>query len=164
MLSKKMAFANTRLQELRKHAGFSIPDCALLLSIPNDRYEYIESGQIHPNCAEIRELAKIFGVSTDYLLWMDLADERMDPKEQLKDREDDSFAVRLTRLMAYSGDDIKDIAALCKKKASSVYCWRRGRSTPDIDTLVLLAKHFGCSADYLLGCSTQRQKDDTSVS
>ena len=36
--------------------------------------------------------------------------------------------------------------------------WEMGRSTPDPATIARIADFFGASADYLLGCSGQRQR------
>ncbi len=155
--TRESAFAYPRLKQLREKCGFSIPECALLLGTELERYRNIEEGAVQPSCEEIRILANVLGASTDYLLWMDEKEDTEQLLAVLKDLDTDNFAIRLTRLMAYAGEDVKDIATLCKKKTASVYYWRRGRSVPDVKTLMLLAEHYDCSTDYLLGFSKQKK-------
>lgn len=148
-------FVCKRLEELRKKFHYSSQDCAYLLKISRNKYEQIEAGKLPPSCAEVLRMAKIFSVTTDYLMGMDLADD--DADYCINDREDDDFVVRLTRLMAYNNEDVNSIALVVQKSPASIYAWKNRRSNPDIKSVIKLAKHFGCSSDYLLGISTERQ-------
>lgn len=148
-------FVCKRLEELRKKFHYSSQDCAYLLKISRNKYEQIEAGKLPPSCAAVLRMAKIFNVTTDYLMGMDLTED--DADYCINDKEDDDFAVRLTRLMAYNNEDVNAIALVTQKKPASIYAWKRRRSNPDIKSVIKLAKHFGCSTDYLLGVSTHRQ-------
>lgn len=45
----------------------------------------------------------------------------------------------------------KQLAAELGTTNSSICDWENGRSEPDIDTLIAIAKFFDVSVDYLLG-------------
>ena len=45
----------------------------------------------------------------------------------------------------------KDVAKIVQKGDSTVRMWELGKSEPDNETLLILAKFFGVSVDYLLG-------------
>ena len=148
-------FVCKRLEELRKKFHYSSQDCAYLLKISRNKYEQIEAGKLPPSCAEVLRMAKIFNVTTDYLMGMDLTED--DADYCINDKEDDDFVVRLTRLMAYNNEDVNAIALVTQKSPASIYAWKSRRSNPDIKSVIKLAKHFGCSSDHLLGVTTQRQ-------
>ena len=97
-------FVCKRLEELRKKFHYSSQDCAYLLKISRNKYEQIEAGRLPPSCAEVLRMAKIFNVTTDYLMGMDLTED--DADYCINDKEDDDFVVRLTRLMAYNNEDV----------------------------------------------------------
>lgn len=56
-----------RLKELRKQRGYSQEDVAKLLGIGRTTYLKYESGENKPS-RKLKELASLFGVTTDYLL------------------------------------------------------------------------------------------------
>ena len=43
------------------------------------------------------------------------------------------------------------LAVAFNKSESAIRTWETGRNKPDADTLILLARYFDCSIDYLLG-------------
>ena len=45
----------------------------------------------------------------------------------------------------------EDIAKLCDVKFATVSAWENNKSTPDYDTLKIIAKLFNVTTDYLLG-------------
>ena len=57
-----------RLRELRENAGLSQTDVAKYLKITRQAYNHYETGKRTPDPKAISELAKLFGVTTDYLL------------------------------------------------------------------------------------------------
>lgn len=67
-------------------------------------------------------------------------------KEELK--------MRLNELMAQSGDTQYKIAELLNVSRSAVYKYQQEKAEPDIESLIKLADHFGCSVDYLIGHQT----------
>jgi len=52
------------------------------------------------------------------------------------------------------------LAAMLGKSEGAVRAWEIDRSKPDADTLIFLAKHFGCTSDYLLGLSDYRNTSE----
>lgn len=65
------------------------------------------------------------------------------------------FLPRLRELLAESGKMQKDICdelGISKQKLSN---WKTGYSEPNFDDIIMLAKYFDVSTDYLLGLSDE---------
>lgn len=62
-----------RLKALRKERGYSQEDVAKMLGIGRTTYLKYESGENKPS-RKLKELASLFGVTTDYLLGRDTSD------------------------------------------------------------------------------------------
>lgn len=60
-------FSN-RLKALRKEKNLSQEEMAIKLNISTSAYGYYEQGKTTPNISTLNEMAKIFNVTTDYLL------------------------------------------------------------------------------------------------
>ena len=61
------------------------------------------------------------------------------------------FVVRLKELLASSGKMQKEICAdmnISKQKLSK---WKTGYNEPSLDEIIMIARYFDVSADYLLG-------------
>jgi transcriptional regulator with XRE-family HTH domain len=65
----RLAIAN-RIKEARLDAGLTQDDIARELSISQSSYSRIESGRLAPDCAQIRVLSGIYGLSILWLLGM----------------------------------------------------------------------------------------------
>lgn len=63
------------------------------------------------------------------------------------------LAKRIKELRKENKMSQKELADKCLVKQSCVSKWERGETLPDLEVLVLLAKTFSVSADYLLGIS-----------
>ena len=63
------------------------------------------------------------------------------------------FKDRIKGLRAEKGMTTTTLAAEFGKSDTALRMWETGRSKPDADTLVKLAKYFNCTTDYLLGLS-----------
>ena len=84
-----MSITSERLQELRKARGYSQQDVAKLIGVGRTTYLKYESGDNRPT-RKLNELARLFNVSSDYLLG--LTDTPVDPASstppaQKEDRE-----------------------------------------------------------------------------
>lgn len=66
------------------------------------------------------------------------------------------FKDRLRQLRDEKNIIASKLASDFDKSESTVRMWETGKSKPDTDTLISLAKYFGCTTDYLLGLSTNR--------
>lgn len=59
--------------------------------------------------------------------------------------------LRLKELRKKRNLSQKDLAAILNTSNSSICDWECGRSQPDIETLIELAKYFEVTIDYLVG-------------
>ncbi|NDO37794.1 helix-turn-helix domain-containing protein [Anaerotruncus colihominis] len=147
-------FRKERLIEQREKSGYTQNQLCLLANVSPKKYKKLEDGITVPNCHEIERLARMLKISCDYLLGMDLP---LEEETILEDLPTDSFAVRFARLMLEQDENIEDIVPLVEKSVSTVYGWRNGRIMPDTKSLVVLANHYSCSIDYLMGLSTRKE-------
>jgi len=60
-----------RIRLLREYHGLSQQTVSDLLSVSRSAYAYYEKGKNHMRLVDIIRLAKLYGVSTDYLLGVD---------------------------------------------------------------------------------------------
>ena len=67
------------------------------------------------------------------------------------------FKQRLKELRNQRGYTQVGLSRALGVSQQAVGKWEMGRSTPDPATIARIADFFGASADYLLGCSGQRQ-------
>ncbi|CAM3505626.1 DNA-binding helix-turn-helix protein [Streptococcus pluranimalium] len=58
----------SRLKELRKKHGLTQKEIAKLIGISQSSYSNWENGNREPSLENVVRLAKLFGVTTDYLL------------------------------------------------------------------------------------------------
>ena len=65
------------------------------------------------------------------------------------DRNEESFAQKIKKLMDAKDANIKDVASACGVSRQSVMKWRSGESSPGYDHIKRLCKYFKISADYL---------------
>ena len=70
------------------------------------------------------------------------------------------FKDRIKMIRVEKGDSPAQLAAFLGKTESAVRAWEIERSKPDADTLIKLAKYFGCTTDYLLGLSDYKNADE----
>lgn len=68
-----------RLRELRKENKFTQEEMAKKLGISTSAYGFYEQGKIIPDTLKVLEMAKMFDVTTDYLLGL------VDNKKPLED-------------------------------------------------------------------------------
>ncbi len=66
------------------------------------------------------------------------------------------FATRFAELRADNDIKQKDLAKLLNVSVSAVSHYEKGLNTPDLESLIILADHFGVSLDYLAGRSSFR--------
>ena len=57
---------------------------------------------------------------------------------------------RIRSLRREKGESQKELAKELNKSESAVRMWELGKSEPDIETIKLLAKHFGVSVSYII--------------
>ena len=65
----------------------------------------------------------------------------------------ETFCKRIRELRIESGFTQKELADKLQTSNSAVCDWEKGRTQPDLQTLVQIAALFGVTTDYLLGVS-----------
>ena len=76
-----MLLANN-LKFLRKRHGYTQSQVALLLEINRSTYAYYELGETQPSLLMLVRLAKLYDVTTDYLLGIQPEEKQPTPFEQ----------------------------------------------------------------------------------
>lgn len=66
------------------------------------------------------------------------------------------FSSRLKELINEKGLSLRDLAADMGVTFTALSDWQRGNKTPRADSIVILARYFGVSSDYLLGLTSIR--------
>lgn len=94
-----------RLRKLREDKGYSQDDIGSLLGVSKQQYHRWETGKNKPSGETVTQLAKLFGVTTDYLLGRS-----DDPQERMT--EDDLSTDELELLKAYRSGKIWKILRL----------------------------------------------------
>lgn len=98
-----------------------------------------------PYLQALVKLADCFNCPIDYLLG------RADSYSAKKFESCPPFAQRFNELLKSCNcatfASFKDTGI----SKSSFYEWKRGKSLPTLDNLIILAEYFNCSVDYLLG-------------
>lgn len=101
----------------------------------------------YPYITQLIIAADFLNCSIDYILHLS------DKKEYEKSIKCEDFAVRYQERKQSLKVTKYQIAVACKTDIACVNKWEKLGQKPRIDTLVDLAKFFGCSVDYLLGRS-----------
>jgi len=70
------------------------------------------------------------------------------------------FKDRFRELRQKNNITVQDIAKTLGKSESAIRMWETDKSKPDADTLMILAKYFDCSTDFLLGLSDYSKNVD----
>lgn len=69
------------------------------------------------------------------------------------------FSSRLKELINEKGLSLRDLAADMGVTFTALSDWQRGNKTPRADSIVILARYFGVSSDYLLGLTDVRTSE-----
>lgn len=70
------------------------------------------------------------------------------------------FKDNIKRIREDNSVSFVDLAKEFGKSEAAIRAWELGRSKPDADTLIGLAKYFNCTTDYLLGLSSHPSRDE----
>lgn len=107
-----MSVFSQRLKQLRKKSNMLQKDVANKLGITESAYGYYEQGRREPSNETLKQLANIFGVTTDYLLG--ITDDPM-----LTEKDERDIAKRLQKFkeeiensdgLAFSGEPLSEEA------------------------------------------------------
>lgn len=168
-----------RLRNLRNCTNKSIEQVANDTGISIDNLKKYESNEINPDIVSLKKLAKYYEVSLDYLLGgeeekgiyisndeylefmnfkssicdIDIQLECLEIKYslQMRDKMKTKFNENLKYLRKKNYVGLKEVANDLSIAYNDIARYERGESEPDIATLILLAKYYSVSVDYLVG-------------
>jgi len=69
------------------------------------------------------------------------------------------FKDRIKMLREEKKINLTQLAVQFDLKEAGVRAWELGRTKPNVDTLIKLAKYFDCTVDYLLGLSDTKNRE-----
>ena len=70
------------------------------------------------------------------------------------------FKTRLKQLREEKRYTHSQVAAILGKSEGAIRSWEMGRSTPDFNVLIELAKHFNVTTDFILGMSEYKSDEE----
>ena len=136
-----------RFNELLSERDLKPTALAVRLDIPkNTICRYARGAQL-PNLRLAIILSGFFGCSIDYLLG------RSDKGKVFKPSDLKPFSERLPVIMKQFKTNKYRIAKETALHSSILYRWQSGDCSPELESLIILADHLGCSVEYLLGRS-----------
>lgn len=138
-----------RFNELLSDKGIKPSNLAALLNVPKNTVCRYARGVQMPDLKMAMLLSDFFGCSVDYLLG------RTDEGKTFTPAPAKNFRDRFPYLMKKFATNKYRIAKATELHQSILYRWQRGDCAPELASLLILADHFGCSIEYLLGrCET----------
>lgn len=150
-----------RINELLAINDVKQKELAAYLSISDNIVSYFVKGTRVPNTEQIIKIANFFNVPTDYLLDTDW---NKKTNSNFKGR-DGIFAKRLRELIKTKGikhGDLADKKVLnVSRQAVGQYC--NGTALPPVGKIVILARYFDVSSDYLLGLTDAKTTKNTDL-
>lgn len=134
-----------RINELRRASGMTQEELGKKLGVIKQTVSSWENDSSEPNHAATIALAKLFGVTTDYLLGAE--GDAMGTEENTNE-----VAKRIGRNLKVLRESTtqRELAPLLGVTPSAVCMWESGRREPDIETLVHIAKLFEVTLDDLV--------------
>ena len=150
-----------RINELLAINDVKQKELAAHLSVSDNIVSYFVKGARVPNTEQIIKIANFFNVPTDYLLntgWNKKTNSNFKGRDSI-------FAKRLRELIKTKGIKQGDLANKdvlnVSRQAIGQYC--NGTALPPADKIVILARYFDVSADYLLGLTDAKTTKDTDL-
>lgn len=147
---KTVIIFKDRLQLLRKQAGLQQKELAAEIGMSANAISMMETGNRETSFEKLAALAEFFHVSTDYLLGVANAPDETGDMEITTDTKQ-IFGMRLRQLRLEAGLQQKELGEQLGLSNNAVGMMERGNRGTTIEKVVLLAKFFHVSTDYLLG-------------
>lgn len=135
-----------RINELRKSSGMTQEELGKKLGVVKSTISLWENDSSEPNHAATIALAKLFGVTTDYLLGAE--GDTMGTEETINE---------ITQRVGRNIRSIREQAGLSQREfaegfgvsAGAVGMWEIGKRQPDLNMLIQIAQFGGTSLDDL---------------
>ena len=136
-----------RINELRRASGMTQEELGKKLGVVKSTISLWESDSSEPNHAATIALAKLFGVTTDYLLGAE--GDAMGTEEKINE-----IAQRVGRnirsIREQAGLSQDEFAEGFSVKQPTVANWETGKRQPDLNMLIQIAQFGGTSLDDLV--------------
>ncbi len=136
-----------RFNELLAEHNLKPSVLALKLNIPKNTLCRYARGAQMPNLKMAMLLSDYFGCSIDYLLGRTDSNCNFNPQDAKPFKERFPFLLQQFKTNKYR------IAKETNLHSSILYRWQNGNCSPELDSLIILADHFDCSVEYLIGRS-----------
>ena len=134
-----------RVKECIKDAQINRLELSQKIGVAYSVVHRYVSGQSEPSFENFVKILYLFDSSADYLLGV----EEIHTSERLYPVED--FKQRLRAVMKERKISQEKLKNDLSVSSSVIYKWVSGKSKPSTQTLIMLAKYFDCSVDYLIG-------------
>ena len=136
-----------RINELRRASGMTQEELGKKLGVIKQTVSSWENDSSEPNHAATIALAKLFGVTTDYLLGAE--GDAMGTEEKINE-----IAQRVGRnirsIREQAGLSQRDFAEGFDVSAGAVGMWETGKRQPDLNMLIQIAQFGGTTLDDLV--------------
>lgn len=145
-----------RFKKLRVDKKLTQFQLAKILDISKSNISKYETGNVEPNLETLVKISKYFGVSTDYLLGNEI--------EKIDYVTPDVISPNIGKMISILRTERKltqrDLASLLNVSNGAVGMWEIGQRQPDLNMLIVIAKFFNVSTDYLLGIDHSEKKNN----
>lgn len=146
-----------RIAQLRKTKNLSQKELSHILCVAQNTVCNWEKGNREPDIESLQKLARLFGVSIDYLIGWENCAQIQSPEISLSCEnselllDDSRFGSRLKILREERGLSQAAFANELGVSQSAVGNWESGSRQPKLDIIEQISDYFGVSVDSLLG-------------
>lgn len=137
-----VAIFTNNLKESRMVKGYKQKDIAKILNCSVNKYASWEQGRTEPSISDIIELAKLYNVTTDYLLGY------MSTKPEIQMNNIGAIIKNLRKQRNLTYESLAESIGYSK---ATIGYWESNKKVPNAQAIIALADFFQVSADYLLG-------------
>lgn len=148
----------SQLKKARNHSGIKVAEIASRLGVSQQTYYNYESGTREPSVENLRAIAKIYNVSVDYLLDLDieLSPINITPKEKAEIEEAAIIGERIKTLRKSNNLTQTEFGKLFGIGKTTVSSYETGNSCPNDSIKLAICRFFNVTTDYLLGNSNEK--------
>jgi len=153
----------SRLKETRKSFGITQGEVAKELNINRVSLTNYENGKAKPDIRTLASLADYYGVSTDFLIGNGMHEfHGFEPESNFDGARiwAKDFPARLKHAREIKGQSQAKAAKALKISQSSLAKYELGQLEPNLETLAKLTLYYRMRADWLLGLTDIKQKNN----
>ena len=134
-----------KLKELRLKNNLTQEDIAKKINKSAVAYGYYESGRNEPDIQTLIRLANFYNITIDYLVGNEI------PYFSNKNDYTKNRNIKLKELRLKHEKTQQEIAKDLNLTQNTYSNYEKGKTTPDIQTLIKIADYFHVTVDYLIG-------------